>query len=136
MARENQIKSMFMSHIIHLTTNKATERLCEIKRQHLNSIGYDAMLKEQYMAQLGKTKQFRQGGLKKKYQSTQLMPKLQFLSHIALVQLLEQVPHRRSLSIPYLMTVISRGADVEEKEKKKNLNSATRQEALGSINTI
>lgn len=67
------------------------------------------------------------------------MPKLQFLSHIALVQLLEQVPHRRSISISYLMTVISRGADVEEKKKKKKrkkLNSATRQEALGSKNTI
>lgn len=67
MARANQIKSMFMSHIIHLSTNKATESLCEIKRQHLNSIGYDAVLKEQYMAQLGKTKHFRQGGLKKIY---------------------------------------------------------------------
>lgn len=54
-----------MSHIIHLSTNKATESLREIKRQHLNSIGYDAVLKEQYMAQLGKTKHFRQGGLKK-----------------------------------------------------------------------
>lgn len=65
------------------------------------------------------------------------MPKLQFLSHIALVQLLEQVPHRRSISISYLMTVMSRGADVEEKKKKKKeLNFATSQEALGSKNTI
>lgn len=61
------------------------------------------------------------------------MPKLQFLCHIALVQLLEQVPYRRSISISYLMTVISRGADVEGKKK---LNSVNRQEALGSKNTI